>query len=52
MKERYSRLCSDSDDYKFLNVSNFIFFALMLRKSLILCNRVKSYSLLCVRMDP
>ena len=34
-KERYSRLCSDSDDYKFLNVSSFIFFALTLRESLI-----------------
>ena len=45
--ECYSRLCSDSDDNKLLNVSRFIFFALTLRESLI-----KRYSLLCVRMDP
>ena len=33
--ERYSRLCSDFDDNKLLNVSRFIFFALTLRESLI-----------------
>ena len=45
--ECYSRLCSDSNNNKLLNVSRFIFFALTLRESLI-----KSYRLLCVRMDP
>ena len=34
-KDRCSRLCSDSDDNKLLNVSSFIFFALTMRESLI-----------------
>ena len=33
-KERYSRLCSDSDNNELPNVSSFIFFALTLRESL------------------
>ena len=34
-KERYCRLCSDSDDTTALNMSRFIFFSLQLRESLI-----------------
>ena len=48
-KERYSRLCSDSDNYKFLNVSSFIFFALTLRESII---EYRAAVCCSVRMDP
>ena len=41
-KERYCRLCSDSDNKTVLNMSQFIFFSLKLRESLI-----KNYSLFC-----
>ena len=34
-KERYCRVCSDSDDKNLLNMSGFIFFSLNLRESLI-----------------
>ena len=34
MKERYCRLCNDSDDKTLLNMSRFVFFALTLRERL------------------
>ena len=34
MKERYCRLCNNSDDKTLLNMSRFIFFALQLRENL------------------